>query len=111
MKLFDLSTLNKYDPSGMHKIYDRRADLARESYELEIDTVDFHGIDHIVFAGMGGSGTIGDIFSSLLSKSNIHVSVVKGYVFPNTVDSNTFDYPSKRIRQHYRISDYFGFCT
>lgn len=89
MMLLDLATLNRYDTSGMHKIYDRWNELARESYESEIDTVDFHDIDHIVFAGMGGSGAIGDIFSSILSKTDIHVSVVKGYVLPKTVDSNT----------------------
>jgi glucose/mannose-6-phosphate isomerase len=94
MILLDLPTLNKYDHSGMHKIYDRWPELARESYESKIDAVDFQDIDHIVFAGMGGSGTIGDIFSSVLSKTNVHVSVVKGYVLPKTTDSNTLVVPT-----------------
>jgi len=51
--------------------------------------VDFKNVDHIVFAGMGGSGTIGDVFSSILSKTKVHVNVVKGYLLPKTVDSNT----------------------
>jgi glucose/mannose-6-phosphate isomerase len=51
--------------------------------------MDYRNIDHIVFVGMGGSGAIGDLFSAILSKTNIHVSLVKGYVLPNTVDSNT----------------------
>jgi len=89
MILMDSATLNKYDSSGMHKIYDRWPELARVSYESKIDCVDFPDIDHIVFAGMGGSGAIGDIFSSILSKTSIHVSVVKGYVLPKTVDSKT----------------------
>jgi glucose/mannose-6-phosphate isomerase len=89
MELLDLLTLNKYDPSGMHKIYDRWAELAQESYESKIDVADFHGIDNIVFVGMGGSGAIGDIFSSILSKTDIHVSIVKGFVLPKTVHSNT----------------------
>jgi glucose/mannose-6-phosphate isomerase len=38
---------------------------------------------------MGGSGTIGDVFSSILSKNDIHTSVVKGYLLPKTVDENT----------------------
>jgi len=46
-------------------------------------------IDHVVFCGMGGSGTIGDLFSSILSKTNLHTTVVKGYVLPKTVDENT----------------------
>ena len=87
--ILNLSTLNKYDPNGMYKIYDTWAELARRSYESSIDPVDFHGIDHIVFAGMGGSGAIGDIFSSILSKTNFHVNVVKGFILPKTADSNT----------------------
>src|SRR5438094_9166578 len=83
------SFLNKYDPSGMYKIYDIWPEMAQESYDSKIDVVDFQDIDHIVFAGMGGSGSIGDIFSSILSNTNVHVSVVKGYVLPKTVDSNT----------------------
>ena len=38
---------------------------------------------------MGGSGAIGDIFSSILSKTNIHVSIVKGYLIPNTINENS----------------------
>ena len=87
--MLDSSTLNKYDISGMHKIYDRWAELANESYESKIDSVGFEGIDHVVFAGMGGSGAIADIFSSILSSTNVHVNVVKGFVLPKTVDSNT----------------------
>ena len=87
--MLNLSALNKYDPNGMYKIYDKWAELAQSSYESTIAPVDFHGIDHIVFAGMGGSGAIGDIFSSILSKTNFHVNVVKGVMLPKTADSNT----------------------
>ncbi len=73
----------------MYKVYDQWPSIARESYSSSQDVVDFDKIDHIVFAGMGGSGTIGDILSSILSKTNIHVAVVKGYHLPNTVDSKT----------------------
>lgn len=73
----------------MHKIYDKWPEIAKQSYESSKDVADFRNIDHIVFSGMGGSGTIGDIFSSILSKSNIHNCVVKGYHLPNTVDRNT----------------------
>lgn len=73
----------------MHKVYDKWPDLARESYESVNTELDFKNIDNIVFSGMGGSGTIGDIFSSILSKSHIHTAVVKGYTLPSTVDSGT----------------------
>ena len=81
--------IQKYDPEGMHDAYDKWSALAYNAYNSELDVVDFKDIDHIVFAGMGGSGTIGDIFSSILSKKNIHATVVKGYLLPETVDDNT----------------------
>ncbi|MFZ0842460.1 MAG: SIS domain-containing protein, partial [Nitrosotalea sp.] len=87
--MLNLATLKKYDVSGMYKVYDQWPRIARESYSSDQNVVDFDNIDHIVFSGMGGSGTIGDIISSILSKTNIHVAVVKGYHLPNTVDSKT----------------------
>jgi len=87
--MLDIGIINKYDSQGMYKIYDKWPEIARESYNADLDPVDFHDIDHILFAGMGGSGAIGDLFSSILSKSNIHVSLVKGYLLPKTVDKNT----------------------
>jgi len=87
--LLDLSTLNKFDPEGMYTVYDRWPEIAKESYESDHDSMDFGKVDHIVFAGMGGSGAIGDIFCSILSKTRIHVCVVKGYHLPSTVDSDT----------------------
>ena len=87
--MLDLSTLNKFDVSGMYKVYDKWSEIARESYESDQDIVDFRDTDHIVFAGMGGSGALGDIFSAILSKTKIHVAVIKGYHLPNTVDSKT----------------------
>ena len=61
----------------------------RKLSKLDLEKFNVKDVDHIVFAGMGGSGTIGDVMSSLLSKDDIHVSVVKGYLLPKTVDSNT----------------------
>jgi glucose/mannose-6-phosphate isomerase len=85
----DYSDLQKYDPSGMYKVYDKWPQQAREAYESDIEAENFANIDHIVFAGVGGSGAIGDLFSVILSKSNIHVNIVKGYLLPKTVDENT----------------------
>jgi len=87
--LLDISILDKYDTQGMYKVYDMWPQIAKESYESDLAPVDFKHINHIVFSGMGGSGALGDIFSSILSKTDIHVIVVKGYHLPKTVDSNT----------------------
>jgi len=73
----------------MCEVYDRWPQIARENFSKNFSKVDIKNIDHIVFAGMGGSGTIGDLFASILSKTDIHVSVVKGYLLPKTVDDNT----------------------
>ena len=73
----------------MYKVYDKWHQIAKESFGSEQEPVGFENIDHIVFAGMGGSGAIGDMFASVLSKTKIHVNVVKGYVLPETVNSNT----------------------
>jgi len=87
--LLENTTLEKYDTQGMYKVYDRWSEIARESYKVELEQVDFGGINYIVFSGMGSSGDIGSIFSSILSKTATHVSIVKGYLLPRTVDSNT----------------------
>ena len=73
----------------MSRVYDRWPQIARENFSANFSKVDIKNIDHVVFAGMGGSGTIGDLFASILSKTDIHVSVIKGYLLPKTVDSNT----------------------
>ena len=86
---FTKLSLEKYDPNGMHNVYDKWAHIAKDAYESDLEPVDFKDIDHVVFSGMGGSGTIGDLFSSILSKTSIHTTVVKGYELPNTVDKNT----------------------
>ncbi len=87
--VLNISTIEKYDIQKMYKIYDKWPEIARESFESNQTSIDFEGIDHIVFAGMGGSGAIGDMFEAILSKTKIHVNVVKGYVLPKTVNSNT----------------------
>ena len=88
-KRMNFEELEKIDSKKMFKTYDMWPDIAKESYKQEFSKPEFKDIDHVVFAGMGGSGTIGDVFSSILSKNDIHTSVVKGYLLPKTVDKNT----------------------
>lgn len=87
--MIDYNDLEKIDVSGMHKIYDEWPIIARNAYETDFKLINSINVKHIVFAGMGGSGALGDIFSSILSKTNIHTSIIKGYVLPKTVDENT----------------------
>jgi len=85
----DITILEKYDSQKMYKIYDDWPNLAKKAYDSILDSVHFEKIDHIVFAGMGGSGAIGDLFLSLLSETNLYVTLVKGYLLPNTIGKNT----------------------
>jgi len=87
--MLDLKTLKKIDKKRLFEIYDDWPKIARNSYVEEYEQISFNDINHIVFSGMGGSGSIGSIFSSILSKTQTHVTVVKGYLLPKTVDSNT----------------------
>jgi len=73
----------------MHKIYDKWPQLAREFFKMEYEPANLDNIDHVIFTGMGGSGAIGDTLSAILSKTKIHLYVVKGYHLPKTADSNT----------------------
>ena len=86
MKLNDLI---KIDTKQMYKTYDDWPNIARQSFEEQFKKIDVRDIDHIVFGGMGGSGSIGDTIEAILSKKNIHVSLSKGYLLPKTVDSKT----------------------
>ena len=87
--MIDIHTLKKHDSTEMYKVYDRWPQIAKDSYQKELEPIDFGGISHIVFAGMGGSGALGDIFAAILSKSFIPVTLVKGYTLPKTVNSST----------------------
>ena len=85
-----ISDLQRYDSSKMHEAYEKWPEIAEENYfSKNLQKIQLKNIDHIVFAGVGGAGTIGDVISSILSKNDIHVNVVKGYLLPKTVDHKT----------------------
>ena len=85
-----ISDIQRYDSSKMYEAYEKWPEISKENYfSNDLQKIQFKNIDHIVFAGVGGSGSIGDVISSILSKNDIHVNVVKGYLLPKTVDHNT----------------------
>ena len=85
----ELQDLEKNDRKCMYKTYDKWPEIAKESFEEKFNKINVEGIDHIIFAGMGGSGSLGDTISAILSKKDIHVTNVKGYLLPKTVDAKT----------------------
>ena len=81
--------IENIDKKEMYKVYDKWSEIAKNTYEENWKSLKYENIDDIVFAGMGGSGSIGDIFSAILSQTKLHVTIVKGYALPKTVDKNS----------------------
>jgi len=89
MPLITKLDMENVDKKQMYMVYDKWSEIAKETFEENWKSLKYENIDHIVFAGMGGSGSIGDIFSAILSQTKLHVTVVKGYTLPKTVDENS----------------------
>ena len=87
--MLSLRVIQRIDIQKMYAPYEKWPQLAREAYENKMELLDLKNIDHFVFAGMGCSGALGDVFNSIMSKTNTHVSVIKGYKLPKTVDTNS----------------------
>jgi len=88
--MLDKNQIKKYDQSLMHEAYDQWPKIALDNYKRKIELdIDFEGVDHVAFVGMGGSGAAGEVLRGVLSKSNYHTTIIKGYTLPHTVDSNT----------------------
>ena len=85
----DIPTIQKFDSQKMYETYDLWPEIAIKAYETKFKKLDIKNIDHVVFVGNGGSGSIGDIIGSILSKKAIHVTKVRGYLLPKTINSNT----------------------
>jgi len=85
----NIEDIQKFDPQKMYQTYDNWHIHARDAFEKEFLKIRLQDIDHVVLAGMGGSGAIGDVISAILSREDIHVSNVKGYLLPKTVDKRT----------------------
>ncbi len=83
--------LDRIDSKRMYATYDDWPFIARQAYESDgLETQEYdREIKHIIFAGMGGSGAIGDLFSAVLSKTGTHVTVTKGYELPKTADADS----------------------
>ena len=80
--------LEKIDTKLMYKTYDSWPEIAKESFS-KYNPLQFDNFSEIVFIGMGGSGAINEFFAAILSQTNIHVSIVKGYHLPKTIGKNT----------------------
>ena len=89
LNMINYDSLKKIDSGEMHKTYDIWPQIAYESYKNPNTKIKLKKSSHLVFAGMGGSGAIGEVFSAILSKTNTHVTIVKGFHLPKTVKNNS----------------------
>ena len=87
--MLEQTELEKYDKQKMFQVYNEWPKIAQKCYNDNFKKISFKKSDHIIFAGMGGSGAICDVFSAILSKTGIHTEVIKGYDIPKTVDKET----------------------
>ena len=53
----------------MYKVYGNWPNIAKTYFEKEVKKIEVSKINQIIFAGMGGSGVIGDVFSAILTKT------------------------------------------
>ncbi|ABX12063.1 transcriptional regulator, RpiR family [Nitrosopumilus maritimus SCM1] len=77
----------------MCEVYDKWPELARKAFFQPTEKIDFKDINEIIFSGMGGSGSIGDGFSSIFSKTNLNVSTIKGFHLPESINPKTLVIP------------------
>ena len=91
--MLDAGTLARCDAACIRTAYDQWPETAAREYGGEgPDPVDLGTggqTRHFVFAGMGGSGTVGDAMAAVLSKAGVHVDVAKGYVLPRVASRDT----------------------
>jgi len=81
--------LERIDTRLMHQTYDNWPEIAQEAYQSNLEPLKHNSIKNVVFVGMGGSGAVNDCFAAILSKTDIHVTIVKGYHLPKTVSKET----------------------
>ncbi|MFQ5940659.1 MAG: SIS domain-containing protein [Nitrososphaerales archaeon] len=80
------------DKSGICDAYDKWPLYCKISFgrSINLDEKFFDNVNSIVFSGMGGSGTTGDILADWLRlKFHIPTYVMKGYHIPAFVNQNT----------------------
>jgi glucose/mannose-6-phosphate isomerase len=85
--MFDSHTIQRNDPQGMQKLYDMWPEIAMEYFEMTKDYIDFKNPNHVVFAGMGGSGLVNEVLISLYSKNQDQISKVNGFDIPEHLTS------------------------
>lgn len=92
-RMLGAEALARCDASGIRAVYDEWPEAAAKEGGPEgpepVDLQTCGQTRHFVFAGMGGSGAVGDAMAAVLSKAGVHVDVAKGYVLPRVASRDT----------------------
>ncbi|MGQ9468286.1 MAG: bifunctional phosphoglucose/phosphomannose isomerase [Nitrososphaerales archaeon] len=85
------SEVKKIDKSGLYKVYEDWPIHCKKAYKIKVDAPDTSNVEKIVYAGMGGSATPGDILQDWLKDStDIPFYVIKDYHLPKFAGKDTF---------------------
>lgn len=88
--MLDLRDVLRYDRSGLHKDYNEWVRQAEEALQISFDVPDRLDYEELVYVGMGGSGTAGDVLADWLSPLwHKPFVVVKDFRLPAFVDKNS----------------------
>ncbi|MFQ5970166.1 MAG: SIS domain-containing protein [Nitrososphaerales archaeon] len=84
--------IRKIDKSSICYAYDKWPEYCKNAFSRDIDVDEklFDGIGSIVFSGMGGSGTTGDVIADWMRlKCNVPIHIAKNYHVPAFVGEKT----------------------
>jgi len=85
------SEIERLDRSRLHSIYENWPTYCKNAYQIDVNVPDISNIEEIIYAGMGGSATAGDILQDWLRSSvEIPFHVIKDHHLPKFVGKNTF---------------------
>jgi glucose/mannose-6-phosphate isomerase len=78
------------DVPGFYKDYEEWPKHCEDAVKLPVEVPDVSGIDQIIYVGMGGSASSGDLLRNWLTPIINHpFTVVKDYRLPRSADKNT----------------------
>ncbi len=88
--MLGLREISRFDKEGLHKDYDDWPRQAQEALEIPFDLPEKLEFDQLVYVGMGGSGTAGDVLNDwLIPIWDKPLAVVKDFHLPAFVGKNS----------------------
>ena len=81
----NIEDLERFDPQKMYQTYDNWPIYSESAFRKECSKIQLQDIDHVVLAGMWGSGAIGDVISAIINGGfSYEISILPIFnVFPS----------------------------